>query len=133
MSMLRYAASLLKGGAVWVGVSIIVLFLVMAGLGFFATAFFIWVASHLGSAPAAALTGAALLLLALIFMVSGNFAVRRIRRHRPDLFGDAAGTIAMLTSVVGLLVRRDPRRAILLSLIAGALTEYFAGPEKPRR
>lgn len=129
MSFTRRAGALARTAAVWGGFATVALCLVLAALGFLAAALFIWVAAHLGAAAAAALTGAALLLLALSAMLGGRMALNKLRRSAPGLFDDTLGTLSMLTSIVGLLVRQDPKRAILLSLLAGALTEYFTAKD----
>ena len=132
MSLVRYSGILLKSAAIWAGLATLVLLLVLASFGFLAAAIFIWIAAHLGGAAAAALTALALLLLAVVVMIGGGITLARLRARAPELFEDAAGTIATITTLVGLLVRQDPKRTILLSLIAGALTEYFTATGKPR-
>lgn len=125
MSLARHAASLAKSAVLWTGFTAIALCLVVTALGFLTAAFFIWLTAHFGAAAAAALTAAALLFMALAAMLLGRLILYRIRARTPGLFEDAAGTIAMLTTLAGLFVRQDPKRAILLALLAGAATEYF--------
>lgn len=129
MSLTRRAGTLARTAALWAGFTTVALCLVLAALGFLAAALFIWVAAHLGAAAAAALTGGALLLLALAVTLSGRMVLNKLRRSAPGLFDDAIGTFGMVTSLIGLAVRQDPKRAILLSLLAGALTEYFTAKE----
>jgi hypothetical protein len=122
---MRHAGVWARSAAVWAGFAAVALCLVLAALGFLAAALFIFVAAHLGAATAAALTGIGLLLLALLIMLTGRLCLRNLRNKAPGLFEDAAGTIAMFTSLAGMLVRQDPKRAMLLAVLAGALTEYF--------
>jgi hypothetical protein len=129
MSLIRFAGFTLKSAALWVALAITVLSLVLAAFGLLAIALFIFIDQHLGPAPAAALTALALLIIAAQILLAGTLIFSRVRRRTPDLFGEATSTIAMLTSIANLLVRRDPKRAILLSLLAGALTEYFCSAE----
>jgi hypothetical protein len=129
MSFTRHAGVLARGAALWAGFAIVTLCLVLGALGFFAAALFVWVAAHLGTAAAAALTALGLLLLALGSALTGRRVLRRLRASAPSLFGGALGTLSMATSLVGLLVRQDPKRAILLALLAGALTEYFTAED----
>lgn len=129
MSLTRRAGALARAAALWASFATVALCLVLAALGFLAAALFIWVAAHLGPAAAAALTGAALLLLAVSAMLGGRMVLNKLRRSAPGLFDDTLGTLSMITSIAGLLVRQDPKRAILLSLLAGALTEYFTAKD----
>jgi hypothetical protein len=132
MDLLRLAGIVLKSAALWAGLAIIVLCLVLAAFGFLAAALFIWVAAHLGGAAAAALTALSLLLLAGLVMIFGGIMLARLRRRAPELFTDSSSTIATITSLIALLVRQDPKRTLLLALLSGALTEYFTAPRKPR-
>ncbi len=132
MSLVRYTSILLKGAALWAALATMVLVLVLAAFGFLAAACFIWLAAHLGAAAAAALSAVALLLLALIVSLSGGIMLALLRARAPELFESTAGSIATIAGLLSLLVRQDPRRTLLLALLAGALTEYFAAPEKPR-
>jgi hypothetical protein len=129
MSLLRYAGFTLKSAAIWVGLGVAVLCLTLGAFGLLAVALFIFVAHHWGEAAAAAITAVALLLVAAQLVLAGAVFFHRVRRRTPDIFADAAGTIAMVTSIANMLVRRDPKRAILLSLLAGAVTEYFTRAE----
>ncbi len=129
MSITRYAGSTLKSAALWAALAFAVLFLVLAAFVLLATALFIYLDNHLGAADAAALTALALLFIAALIFITGSIILRSRRRHTPDIFGEASGTIAMLTSLANILIRRDPKRAILFSLLAGAITEYFTRVE----
>ena len=131
MSLIRLAGIVAKSAALWSGLATAVLCLVLAAFAFLAASLFIWMASHLGAAAAAALTAVSLLLLAGLVMIFGAILLARRRRRAPELFADTAGTIATLTSLIALLVRQDPKRALLLALLSGALLEYFAAAEKP--
>jgi hypothetical protein len=132
MGVVRLAGYVLKSAALWAGLATVVLCLVLTALGFLTAALFIWVASHLGAAAAAALTALALLILAVQIALAGGFLLSRLRAKAPGLFDDTAGTIAMVTTLISLMVRRDPRRSILLALLAGAVTEYLAASDTPR-
>lgn len=129
MSLVRFAGFTLKSAALWVALALTVLCLVLAAFALLAVALFIFIDQHWGPAAAAAITALALLVIAGQVLIAGALILGRVRRRTPDLFGEAASTIAMLTSLANLLVRRNPKRAILVSLIAGALTEYFTGIE----
>jgi hypothetical protein len=129
MSFLRYASFTLKSAAIWAGLGVAVLCLVLAAFGLLAVALFIFVAHRWGEAAGAGITALALLFVAGLVVLSGALFFNRARHRTPAIFADTAGTIAMVTSIANMLVRRDPKRAILLSLLAGAVTEYFTRVE----
>jgi hypothetical protein len=129
MSLVRYAGFTLKSAALWVALATTVFCLVLAALLLLAVALFIFIDQRWGAAPAAALTALALLFIAAQVLLAGALIFGRVRRRQPDLFGEATSTIAMLTSLANLLIRRDPKRAVLLSLLAGIVTEYFTRAE----
>lgn len=126
MNLVRTAGAALQRGALWGALATIVLCLVLASLAFLAAALFIWLAHHVGAAGAAAITALALLILALQIVLFGGLWLSKLRTNSPGLFDDAASTIAMLTTIATLLVRRDPKRTLLLALLGGALAEYLA-------
>lgn len=132
MGLIRLGAVVLKSAALWGALATIVLCLVLGAFAFLAAALFIWMAAHLGAAGAAALTAFLLLLLAGLVMIFGAITLARLRRRAPALFADPAAGIATITSLIALLVRRDPKRTLLLALLSGAVTEYFAATDKTR-
>ena len=91
---------------------------------------FICLSRHTGEAAAAAITGAALLILAIIIGLAGGYTLKRIRRRQPSLLSEFGGTLGMAGHLAGFLVRKDPRKAMILSLVAGALAEYITGERK---
>jgi hypothetical protein len=129
MGLTRLVGHALTSAAILAGLGIAVLLMMLAGFGFLTVALYIFLSHHLGAAAAAAITAAALLGGALFILLAGLVLSHRRRRRAPKLFADTASTIATITGIAQLLVRNGPRRAILFSLVAGALTEYFAGPE----
>lgn len=126
MSLVRTAGAALQRGALWGALATIVLCLVLAALAFITAAIFIWLAHHLGAAGAAALTALVLLILALQIALFGGLWLAKRSANAPGFFDDAASTITMLTTIASLLVRRDPKRTLLLALLGGALAEYLA-------
>ena len=80
--------------------------------------------------PAAAITGGALLVLALIIGLAGALMVRRNRRRLPSLLSEFGGTLALTSRLAMFMVRRDPKKAMIISLVAGALAEYIMSERK---
>lgn len=131
MSLRSQARLLGRNLALSAGIAITMLVLALAALGFLAASVFLWAAPHWGAAAAAGGTGAALLLLAVLAGFGGCYLARRLHRNQPSLLAEVSGTLLTATRLLGFIIRQDPKKAILLSLLAGALVEYFT-PEKKR-
>ena len=122
----------MKSAALWAGVGVAVLCIALAGVGFLVPGFFIWVAHHTDNASAAAITGGVLLVMAVATGLIGGGVLKRIRQKQPSLLSEFGGTLGVTARLVGMLVRKDPKKAIILSVIAGALAEYLtSGERKP--
>jgi len=130
MNLSRRAGALLKNAALWIGVAIAALCIALAGLGFLVTGFFIWVARHTDAASAAAITGGVLLALALATGLLGGVLLARMRRRQPSLLSEFGGSVGLATRLIGLVVRKDPKKAMIISLAAGALAEYILSEKK---
>jgi uncharacterized protein YneF (UPF0154 family) len=115
--------------ALWAALGIAVLCIALAALGFLAAGLFCWLAQHSGVPAAAAITGGVLLALALLGGFGGSFWLRRQRRLHPapPLLADLAGTAGLVMRLAGFIIRRDPKKAVLFSLLAGALMEFLSG------
>jgi nitrate/nitrite transporter NarK len=130
MNLSRRANNLIKNAALWASVAVAVLCIVLAGIGFLITGFFICLSRHTGEASAAAITGAALLVLAAVAGLAGGYLLKRIRHRQPSLMSELSGTVGMASRLVGFLVRKDPRKAMIISIVAGALAEYITSERK---
>jgi hypothetical protein len=130
MQVGKRAAGLVKSAALWAGLAGAVCCIALAGLGFMVFGFDVWLARMLGAAAAAAITGGVLLLLAMLVAVIGGGILRGMRKRQPSMLAEFGGTVGIVARLVTLLVRRDPKKAIILSVIAGALAEYLVGEKK---
>jgi nitrate/nitrite transporter NarK len=130
MNLSRRANHLIKNAALWACTAIAALCIALAGLAFLVTGAFICLSRHTGEASAAAITGAALLILALIIGLAGGYTLKRIRRRQPSLLSEFGGTLGMAGQLAGFLIRKDPRKAMILSVVAGALAEYITSERK---
>jgi hypothetical protein len=110
-------------------VALAVLCITLAASGCFVAAFYLWVVPHLGAAAAAAVTGAVLLVLALFLAFVGSTLLRLMKRRPRSLLRELQNTIGL---AVRLIVSRDPKKAVLVSLIVGALAEYISTPGRKR-
>ena len=106
-----------------------VLGIMLAACGCLVAAFYLWVAPHLGPAAGAALTGAALLVLAAFLALAGGALLRLMKRRPHNLLNDIQNTIRLMAK---LILLRDPKKALLVSMLAGALAEFIATPSRKR-
>jgi hypothetical protein len=130
MKVSRHAGTMIKRAVIWTGLAVAVLCIALAATGFFAAAFFICIAHHLGTARAAAVTGAALLVLGIVIAFIGGALLRSLRRRQPSLLSELGGTVGLVMRLVTMMVQRDPKKALIVSLIAGALAEYITAERK---
>ncbi len=122
--------TVLRSAALSAGLGIIVLGIVMAALWFLIAACFIWLIDHMSADAAAAILGGALLVFAVVVALIGGAVIRKSRRRYPSLISEFGGTIGLAGRLVGMMVRKDPKKALILSIIAGALAEYIASDRK---
>jgi hypothetical protein len=127
------AAEALKNFALGAGIGLAVLAVALAGLGFFITAFYIWLARHFDAATAAAMTGATLVLLAILIAITGADILRRLKKPQPGLLSDFGGTLGLGLRLAGILVRRDPKKAIIIAAVTGALAEFIMSDRKDKQ
>ena len=133
MDIPRRADAAVKGLLLWVGVGMATLFVALAGLGFLVAGFFLWLHQTRSNAAAAAITGGVLLILAVLIAGTGIYVLNQIKKRRPTLMqevGGFAGMAGAAARLVTLVIRRDPRKALFMALLAGAITEYFTGGDK---
>jgi hypothetical protein len=130
MNLSRRFGLMLKSAALWAGMAIAVLGVLLAALGFLVAGFFLWVSHHMGNDLAAVITGGVLIAVAIIIALSGFAILKGMRRKQPSLLAEFGGTIGLALRLAGLVVRRDPKKAIIISIIAGALAEYITSERK---
>ncbi len=130
MNLARRTDILIKNAALRAGLGVGVLSIALGGVGFLIAAFFLWLRVHLGDAPAAAITGGVLLAMALLTGLVGSAILRRVRRRQPSLMAELGGTFGLAIRVIVVLVRRDPKKAMVISVLVGAVAEYLFGEKK---
>ena len=130
MSLARFTRDTLKRAALWGGLATIVLCLALGTLALLGVAFFLWLESHFSPAIAAVLTALALLLTALLVILAGWLWLARHPVRPPSVLGSMGGLLPSFVSLAGALVRQNPRRAVVLAVLAGALAEYLAKDEQ---
>jgi hypothetical protein len=130
MNPLRRLSTLGRNAALWVALMVVVLAMLLAALGFLVAAFEIWLAQQTNPAEAAAITGAGLLVIAVLLGVIGNAVLKRSRARQQTMLAAMGGSLGLAARVIGIAVRNDPKKALILSIIAGAVAEYVASDRK---
>jgi hypothetical protein len=120
----------LRSFALWAGLGVAILAIALGGVGFLIAGFYIFLADRMGNAAAAASTGGVLLVMAIFVALIGGAIIKKTKKQRPSLLSEFGGTIGMAGRLVGMLVRRDPKKALIISIIAGALAEYVTSEKK---
>jgi hypothetical protein len=118
----------IKSAVIWICLAVAALCVALAASGFFIAAFYLWLAPHLGAASAAAVSGAVLLVFAAVIAV----VLRRLRWRRLSLMTEVGSLIGVGFQLLKMVVQRDPKRALIVSLVAGALAEYISAPNNKR-
>lgn len=132
MNLTGRLSEALKSFALGAGIGIAVLLVALAGLGFLITAFYVWIARHMDAASAAAVTGGVLIVLAVLIGVAGADVLRRIKKPQPGFLSDLGGTLGLGLRLAGILVRRDPKKAIIIAAATGALAEFILAEGKKK-
>jgi hypothetical protein len=130
MNPLRRMSALLRNAALWIGLAAAVLVMLMGALGFGIAAFYMWMAKLTSPAAAGGITGGALLVLAILTGVIGGIVLKRMRARQPSFVGSLGGTLGLAARIIAIAVKRDPRKAIILSIVAGALAEYMTSERR---
>ncbi len=131
MSLARHVRFLCKSAALSASMAVMVLCLALGALGLLVAAFIIWLSHLLGMAAAVAIAGAVLLVMAFIVMGVARLALVRMQANQPSLAAEALGMFGFGLRMATLIIRRDPSKALLTAMIAGALAEYLSGKRPP--
>ncbi len=130
MSIPGRAEAALKGLALIAALGAAVLAILLGGLGFLIAGFFLWIERFQAHDAAAAITGGVLFALAIIIAAAGRAILRRVKKKQPPLLSELTGIIATAGRIAGLLIRKDPRKSMVIAIIAGALAEYITSGDK---
>ncbi len=125
----RIKAALLQV-ALWAGLGIVALCLVLTGLAFLIASLYIWLEHVLPHPVAALITGVALFVVAILILLIGGMVVRKMKKQQPTMKQEFNNTIGTAARLVGLVVRRDPRKALIVSAVAGALAEFVTSERR---
>ncbi len=125
MNLSGRVSALLRHYGLAIGLGVAVLCIGLAGLGFLIAGYYLWLTHYLGTAPAAAITGGTLFALAGLTAIIGAGVIKQLKKPEGNLFGDAASTLGLGMRIASLMIRRDPKKALILAAISGALAEYI--------
>jgi hypothetical protein len=114
------------------GLGVSVLATALAGLGFLITGFFLWIEQYKSRPAAAAITGGVLLALAILIGVIGSLILKKLKKPQPSLLAEFGGIAGTAGRLAGFVIRRDPRKAMFLAVIAGAVAEYITSGDKKK-
>ena len=130
MNLTRRINAVVRDILLWTGLGASILFVALICVGFLVASFYMWMSHLLAHSLAALVTaGAALLLIGLMAGI-GGLIIRKTRKPQPSLLQEFSGTIGLGARMVSLLVRRDPRKAMIVSLVAGALAELITSDRR---
>ncbi len=130
MSISSRASAAAKQFALAAGLGIVVLCAILAGCGFLVAALYIAVAEHFPAAQAASITGAAIIALAILIGLIGAAILRKLKKPQPSMLAEFGSTVGLVTKLAGILVRRDPKKAVILAAVSGAIIEYVMGDRR---
>jgi len=130
MSISSRASAAAKQLALAAGLGIVVLCAILAGCGFLAAALYIAVAEHFPAAEAAAITGGAIIALAILLGLIGAAILRKLKKPQPSMLAEFGSTVGLMTKLASILVRRDPKKAVILAAVSGAIIEYVMGDRR---
>jgi len=124
------ASSVVLRLAAVIGLGLGVLAVALTGIGFLAAGAFFHLDAIMGPAQAAAAIGAGLILLAILIALTGAWCLKKFKKRRPSLLAQFNATYGLGARLLGLLIRRDPKKAVLLAALAGAVIEFLMADDK---
>jgi hypothetical protein len=130
MSISGRTSAAVKQFALWTMLCVVLLAGVIAGAGFLVAAFFTWISQHEGNAAAAAITGGTIIALVIILGLIGGAIIKKLKKPQPPLFSEFGGMLGLGVRLITIAIRRDPRKAIIVSAIAGALAEFITSDRR---
>jgi hypothetical protein len=132
MNITARAGAAVKQLALGIGLGAAVLVIALGGLGFLTAGFYIYAAHHLLPEAAAAVTGGILLLMALLVALVGAAVLKRVKKPQPGWLSDFGGALGLGVRLAGLMVRRDPKKAVIIAAMTGALVELILSDGKKK-
>jgi hypothetical protein len=133
MSISGRTNAAVKQFALWTMLCVVILAGVIAGGGFLIAALFHWISQQQPNpAAASAITGGALIGIVIIFALIGGAIIKKLKKPQPALFSEFSGMLGLGVRLITIAIRRDPRKAIIVSAIAGALAEFITSDRRSK-
>lgn len=76
------------------------------------------------------MTGGAIIALAILIGLIGAAILRKLKKPQPSMLAEFGSTVGLVTKLAGILVRRDPKKAVILAAVSGAIIEYVMGDRR---
>lgn len=125
MQLTRRVGHAGKMVTLWVAMVLAVLCALCGALLLFTAAFVIWLEHYVSLAAALALAAVALVVVAAgVFLVCRS-VLAHMRTNQPSKGSDLFGLAGVGLRLALMSIKRSPRKALLMAVIFGALTDYF--------
>jgi hypothetical protein len=133
MNITARVGAAVKELALALGLGVAVLAIALAGGGFLTAAYYLHFAQQLGPERAAAVTGGTLAVAALVVGAAGALVLKRAKKPQPGWLSDFGGAMGLGLRLAGALVRRDPKKAMIIAAVSGVLVELIFGDGKKEK
>lgn len=130
MNITGRITAILRDVALWSGLGVAILFVALICIGFAVASFYLWMSQLMSASLAALATAGGSLLLIALLAVGGGLIIKKTKKKQPSMMEEFSNTIGLGARLVSLLVRRDPRKAMIVSLVAGALAELVTSDRR---
>ena len=133
MNITARMGAAVKGLALAIGLGVAVLAIALGGVAFLTAAFFLHFARLLGPEQAAAVTGGTLVVAALLVALIGATVLKRTKKPQPGWLSDFGGAMGLGLRLATAMVRRDPKKAVIIAAVSGVLVELIFGDGKKEK
>jgi len=130
MNVTARLGAAVKELALVIGLGIAVLAITLGGVGFLTASYYLHFAHRLGAERAAAVTGGSLAVAALVVAAVGAVVLKRARKPQPGWLSDFSGAMGLGLRLAAAVVRRDPKKAMIIAAVSGVLVELIFGDGK---
>jgi hypothetical protein len=132
MSIQGRVQAAVKGAVLKAALGMVVFSIFLTALGFLIAGFYNWIQHLWPQYNPAAITGGILVAAALIIFGLGSAILRKMKKPQPSILTEFTGMAGMAGRIAALLIRKDPRKSVVLAVLAGAVAEYLTSGDKKR-
>lgn len=125
MQLTRHFSVAGKMATLWAAMVAAILCTLLGALLLFIAALIVWLVHYVGLPASLALGGLVLVLAAIAVFLVCRLVLARMRAAKPSMAGDFLGLAGLGLRLVLMSIKRSPRKALLMAVIFGALTDYF--------